>query len=351
MVGGGSAGHVVPAIPVIRVLQSQGHRVTFVGTRSGLEEELLSGLQVPFHAIAAGKLRRYWSWRNVADLFRIVLGVLQAVRLLFRLRPDVVFSKGGFVSFPLVFAAWLLRIPAVAHESDLSPGLANRLVLPFIRTLCVSFDATEVPRRGLKVVHTGTPVRQDMLHGDAGRGRQRLGLAEAGKPLLVVTGGSLGAEFLNRMVHECIAELSARFVVFHVCGAGKLQPLQQPDYHQVEYVGEGWGDLLAAADLVVSRAGANALFELLALGKVSLLVPLPRLASRGDQIENAAYARARGYCQVIEEQDMTAQVLLDTLAGLAEQQQQYRQRLRGFREQTDVSRAAELIAAEINAVS
>lgn len=307
--GGGTAGHVVPAIPVMEAALEDGVRVDFIGSGSEFEEDLLRHLPVQYHAISTGKLRRYFSLENLLDAFRVVAAVWQAYKLLGRLSPEVVFSKGGYVSFPVVFAAWCRRIPVVAHESDLSPGLANRLALPFVKTLCVNFPVTAPVKFQGELIVTGTPVRQNLLNGDAARGRAQLGASSAEK-IIVVTGGSLGADRINAVVREALAGLLDRAVVVHVCGPGKAVELDEPGYHQFEYVGEQWGDLLQAADLVISRAGANTLYELLCLNKPNLLIPLSRRASRGDQIENAAYARAQGYSRVIAEEDLSSSRLL-----------------------------------------
>jgi UDP-N-acetylglucosamine--N-acetylmuramyl-(pentapeptide) pyrophosphoryl-undecaprenol N-acetylglucosamine transferase len=315
VVGGGSAGHVIPALPVMAALQAQGAEVLFVGTSSGLEESLVAPAGVNFAAISAGKLRRYFSWQNFTDLFRIVIGIVQAWLLIGRYKPDVVFSKGGFVSFPVAFAAWLRRVPVVAHESDITPGLANRLVLPFVATLCVSFPPAEGGPDKPRIVHTGTPLRSEILAGEAERGRALLGLP-GNKPLLVVTGGSLGADALNAVVRDALEPLLERFEIVHVCGAGKQVDIEAKGYVQREFVSAGWGDMLAAADVVLSRAGANALFELLALGKLHLLVPLSAKASRGDQLANAAYARKHGYSAVLYEEDLDAHTLVQALAEL-----------------------------------
>ena len=338
VVGGGSAGHVIPALPVIKLLQDAGLQVSFIGTHSGLEAQLTAASGVDFYAVSAGKLRRYWSWQNVTDVFRILVGVVQALLLIGRLRPDVVFSKGGFVSFPVVFAAWLWRVPVVAHESDLTPGLANRLVLPFVQTLCVSFAQTADAaaklsgrkRHAAKVVLTGTPLRDEIVHGDAVKGLAQLNLKSPHKPLLVVTGGSLGADALNAVIRAALPQLTEQYVVLHVCGAGKTVQLDMPGYIQREYIDQGWGDLLAAADVVLSRAGANALFELLSLGKLNVLVPLPASASRGDQIENAAYAAQCGYSVVVPEAKLNVATLLQALAEVDRQHPQLKAALAGF---------------------
>jgi UDP-N-acetylglucosamine--N-acetylmuramyl-(pentapeptide) pyrophosphoryl-undecaprenol N-acetylglucosamine transferase len=307
--GGGTAGHVVPAIPVMERLLESGVVVDFVGSGSDFERELLSGLPVRYHGISTGKLRRYFSLENVLDAFRVIRGTWQAYWLVRRLRPDVVFSKGGFVSAPVVFAAWLQRRPVVAHESDLTPGLANRLALPFVRTLCVNFPVTRPSRFKGEVIYSGTPVRSALLNGDRAKGRALLGIPE-GSAVVLVTGGSLGADRLNEVVRGALGGLLELASVVHVCGAGKTKDIDRPGYYQFEYVEDEWGDLLAAADVVVSRAGANTLYELLCLRKRNLLIPLPKKASRGDQLENAAYAQAEGFSHVIDESDLTATALV-----------------------------------------
>lgn len=327
--GGGSAGHVLPAIPVIEALVEAGDEVLFIGTRSGLEEDLLQGVNCAFSGISAGKLRRYFSWENLLDVFRTMLGIVQSLWLVIRYRPGAIFSKGGYVSFPVALAGWLCRVPIVAHESDITPGLANRLVLPLAKTLCTSFAVTEIAARGLKVVHTGTPLREAITGGNAAEGRSRLGLADD-DPLIVVTGGSLGADGLNEVVRASLPRLIERGHVFHVCGPGKIAGVEQPRYTEAEYVNEGWGDILAAADVVISRAGANALFELVALEKKNLLIPLPRRASRGDQIDNAAYAEEQGWSLVIAEEELTPKRLDHGVEALLEHGEKWQEQLAGF---------------------
>lgn len=307
--GGGTAGHVVPALPVMKAFIAEGTRVDFIGSGSDFERTLVADLDATYHGISAGKLRRYFSLENLLDAFKVLWGMLQALLLIGRLRPSVVFSKGGFVSFPVAFAAWCWRVPVVAHESDLSPGLANRLAMPFVESLCTNFPATKPHRFSGDLIYTGTPVRPELLNGDPASGRQRVDAA-AGKPVLVITGGSLGADRINAVVREAAPALCDRAVVVHVCGPGKVVPLEQPGYHPFEFVRGEWGDLLAAATLVVSRAGANTLYELLCLRKPNLLIPLSRKASRGDQIENAAWAEAEGYSHVLAEEALTPERLI-----------------------------------------
>jgi len=327
--GGGSAGHVVPTYELINVLRRRGVRISFVGSNSGLEEGLLAGLDVDYYGLASGKLRRYLSFVNLLDGFRVVGAIWQAYWLLGRLRPDVVFSKGGFVSFPVVLAAWLRTIPVIVHESDLTPGLANRLAMPFVKTLCINFPATPTGRFRGRVVHTGTPLRDALTNADAATGRRMLEVADVDR-ILLITGGSLGSDVLNEAVREALPDLTADYVVVHVCGPGKVAAVENRRYRQFEYVTDGWGDILAAADLVVSRAGANTLYELLALGKPNLLVPLSRHASRGDQIENAAFAAALGYSRVLAEETLNRESLLTQIRALDGELVEARERLASF---------------------
>ena len=328
--GGGTAGHVTPNIALIEEAQQRGWRCLYVGSAKGIERELLADLRVPFHAIASGKLRRYFSWRNLIDPLFVVLGFLQSLGICLRERPDLVFSKGGFVSVPVVVAAWLLRIPVISHESDVSPGLANRLAHPFCRKICVTFDATATCLPPGKLVVTGTPVRSSLLTGDAERGRRHLGF-DGGKPVLLVVGGSLGASVLNRQARSVLPALLETFDLVHVTGAGGVdEGLIQKGYVQREFIREEFGDVLAAASLVVSRAGANSLYELCVMRKPHLLVPLTLAASRGDQIDNAKVFEQDGFSRVLDEESLRDQNFLETLRALQADREQWVQKLRSF---------------------
>ena len=328
--GGGTAGHVLPAVPVMRALQRRGVEVVFIGGADGLERRYLEGLDdVRFFGIASGKLRRYWSWRNLTDVARVLRGVWQSLRLIGRIRPAVIFSKGGHLSFPVVLAGWLRGIPVVAHESDFSPGLANRLAMPFLDALCTSFPMRRPGSLRGELVHTGSPVRPELLAGSTARGR-KLVQASAGRPVVLVTGGSLGADALNEVVAEAAPELVRECCLVHVCGPGKRTGAHLPGYRQYEFVGPDWGDMLAAADLVVSRAGSNTLFELLSLGKPNLLIPLPARASRGDQIQNADYAAEAGYSRVIQQEQLDASTLVNAVLGMLSEKDAWAAQLARF---------------------
>lgn len=309
--GGGTAGHVTPNIALIERLREKGWDVAYVGSRDGIERTLIGEMGIPYHAISSGKLRRYFDWQNFVDPLRILWGFLQSLVICLRYRPQVVFSKGGFVAVPLVVAAWVCRVPVISHESDMTPGLANKLCYPFSRHICVNFPQTAryLPRG--KVVVTGSPVRKALLEGDARRGREALGLS-ADRKVLLIFGGSLGAASINRSVREIVDELRQRFDVVHVAGAGNVDTSfgDKAGYVQCEYLSREFGDVLAAAGLVISRAGANSLYELLATRTPHILIPLPLSASRGDQIVNARVFEEAGMSRVIPQEALTGASLL-----------------------------------------
>ena len=313
LTGGGSAGHVTPNLALIPGLQAHDIEVHYIGTQDGIEHTLVHG--VPYHVIEAGKMRRYASAKNITDIFKIIKGYGQAKKILRSLQPDIVFAKGGFVSVPVAWAAAKLNIPVILHESDYTPGLANRLCMKKAQTVCLSFDTREAA--GGKGVLTGSPIRSDLLTGSRAIGLKKLGFS-GDKPVLLIMGGSLGAQAVNDAVDADIEELTSRYSIVHLRGKGKLNPTLdgKADYRQFEYIEEGLNDIFAAADLALSRSGANAIFEFLALRLPALLVPLPLSASRGDQILNADYFKKRGYAEVIAQEDLTPETLLSALCEL-----------------------------------
>jgi UDP-N-acetylglucosamine--N-acetylmuramyl-(pentapeptide) pyrophosphoryl-undecaprenol N-acetylglucosamine transferase len=321
LTGGGTAGHVNPHFALIPHLQKSGWEIHYIGTHDGIERELIEP-HLPYNPISAGKLRRYFDVKNLSDPFRVLKGIAEAYRVLRRIRPRVVFSKGGFVSVPVTVAAWLLRIPVILHESDLTPGLANKLSLPFASELCLTFPDSLKYVKGKGTV-TGTPIRAELLAGQKSEGLRLCGFAED-VPVLLVMGGSQGAGVFNQVIRENLPVLAERYQIIHLCGKGNLdQAVKHPRYCQVEYAKEELAHLLAAADFVLSRAGANAIFELLALAKPHVLVPLSKKASRGDQILNAASFARQGFSLVIQEEELNLQSLLDNLTRLEENKEQF----------------------------
>lgn len=316
LTGGGSAGHVTPNLALLPQLLAEGIEVHYIGTADGIERTILSERKdVTYHIISSGKLRRYFSWKNFTDPFRVMRGLFQARRVMREVKPAAVFSKGGFVSVPVVIAAHGKHIPVVTHESDYTPGLANKINAKFADKICVTFEGT-LAHVGAKGVHTGTPIRPELYQGDKERGLAFLGFDDK-KPVLLIMGGSLGASVVNDAVRAALPKLLISYDIVHLCGKGKVEErLNQPGYRQFEYVNEELPDVLAATDVVVSRAGANAVFEFLALSKPALLIPLPRSASRGDQILNAGYFARKGFAMVLEQESLTPETLLDAVNDL-----------------------------------
>lgn len=311
LTGGGTAGHVTPNIALIPKLRELGYEIHYIGTAAGIERELMAQEKVCFHAIPAGKLRRYFDLKNITDILLIGLGFVKALFFVATIRPKLLFSKGGFVSCPVVWASWVCRVPVIVHESDISPGLANKLSLPFAHTICYSFPETAsyLPRRN--AVQTGIPVRESLLAGIREKGRSLCGFKDA-KPVIMVIGGSQGAQAVNACVRGAFGRLLQDFNICHVCGKGNKAD-DQPGVAQFEYVTDDLKDLFALADVVISRAGATTLFELLALRKPALLIPLPLGASRGDQILNARSFEKQGYSRVLEQEKMTPETLVQSI--------------------------------------
>ena len=320
LTGGGTAGHVTPNIALLPRLKELQYDIHYIGSYQGIEKELIEPFGIPYHGISTGKLRRYLSARNLTDPFRVLKGMGEARRLIKILDPDVIFSKGGFVSVPVVLAGKRRHVPTIIHESDMTPGLANKLSLPAATKVCCNFPETLEHLPAGKAVLTGSPIRQELLSGDKYKALDFLGFTPD-KPVILIIGGSLGAVAVNEAIRAVLPELLKTFQVVHLCGKGKIDPTlaNLEGYAQYEYIKEELKDLFALTDIVVSRAGANAICELLALHKPNLLIPLPANASRGDQIENAkSYAR-QGLARVLMQEDMTARTLTDALFKLLDE--------------------------------
>lgn len=319
MTGGGSAGHVTPNIALFPELRAHGFEIHYAGLKDGIEHDLVTREEgVTYHEIESGKLRRYLSLKNLASPFKVIKGVSRAKKLVKELKPDVVFSKGGFVSVPVVMAA-AGKCPVVCHESDYTPGLANKIAARYADTVCVTFEDTiglSKPKIAKKMVHTGTPIRPELYKGVRSMGLWHMGF-DGEKPVLMVMGGSLGAVALNEGVRGALDELTKTFDIVHLCGKAKVdETISRPGYRQFEYVGAELPDMLAATDVVVSRAGANAVFEFISLGIPALLVPLPLEVSRGDQILNADYVTKKGYAAKLDQADITPERLTREVLSL-----------------------------------
>ncbi len=325
LTGGGTAGHVTPNIALIPGLKERGYEIFYIGSYNGIEKKLMEDMNIPYYGISTGKLRRYFDLKNISDPFRVLKGIHEARQILKKIRPDIIFSKGGFVAVPVALAANKLKIPLLIHESDMTPGLANRICIPYAVKVCCNFPETRDSLPEGKAFVTGTPIRQELLHGDADAGREFCGFNRE-KPVLMVIGGSQGSVFVNTKIREALPELLKNWQVVHLCGKGNLDDSldHTPGYRQYEYIKEQLPDLFAMADVVVSRAGANAICEISALAKPNLLIPLGTNASRGDQILNARSFEKQGYSMVLEEENLTEESLLEAVGKLYENRETYR---------------------------
>ena len=310
MTGGGSAGHVTPNIALMPKLKELGFEIKYIGSKNGIEKEIIEKEGIPYYKISSGKVRRYFDLKNFTDPFKVIKGIGDALRILGKEKPDVVFSKGGFVTVPVIIAASMKKIPVVSHESDFTPGLANKIAMPFCDKLCVTFPESLKHIKGNNGILTGTPIREELLKGNKEKGKAFCKFPK-NKPVLLIIGGSLGSKVINDSIRENLDNLLIGFNIIHLCGKNNLDKTLngKEGYLQFEYISNELPDLMAYTDFVVSRAGANAIFELLALKKPHILIPLSAKASRGDQVLNAKSFKNSGYSIVIEEEELNKEIL------------------------------------------
>lgn len=316
--GGGTGGHTFPNISVIEELRKRGLQdIIWIGKKGGKEKFWAEKIHVPYYGIKTGKLRRYFSIKNFFDIFAIIIGFFQSLLLLLKLKPDLIFSKGGFVSVPPVLAAYILRIQIITHESDINPGLATRVISRFASSVCVSFEKTRGYFSKNKVFHTGNPIRGVIKQGNSERGMKFLNFKED-LPLVFVIGGSLGASSINEAVWEMGGKYDLSFNLVHQCGRGNFRKgySQSKRYRQYEFFIDEMGDLLAASTIVISRAGAGAVYEIGYMKRPSILIPLPRTKSRGEQIENARYFEKNGASVIILDENLDGEILFKTVTRL-----------------------------------
>lgn len=329
LTGGGSAGHITVNLALIPLFVEQGWEVFYIGSFDGIEKELISNIaDITYYGIPTGKLRRYFDWKNFTDLFRVCKGVIEAYKIIRAEKPQIVFSKGGFVSVPVVIGSWFNNLPIIIHESDLTPGLANKITAHFAQKICTTFPQTlsNLPKDKGKFI--GAIVRPELKEGSAEKGRLLCGFNQE-KPVIFVAGGSLGSVAINEAIRSLLDRLLADFQVLHICGKGNVNTaLEQNGYKQFEYVGDELPDLMSLADIVISRAGSNFIFEFLALRKPMILIPLPKKSSRGDQIENAKAFQAQGFAEVILEENLTSSGLLELIKTVFANREKYVSKMR-----------------------
>lgn len=348
LTGGGTAGHVTPNIALLPRLKELQYDIHYIGSYNGIEKELIEQFGIPYHGISSGKLRRYFSLQNFTDPFRVVKGLGEAKRLVKLLKPDVIFSKGGFVSVPVVMAGKKRRVPTIIHESDMTPGLANKLSIPSATKVCCNFPETLEHLPASKAVLTGSPIRQELLCGNKYKALEFLGFS-TDKPVILSIGGSLGSAAVNAAIRSILPELLKSYQVIHLCGRGKLDASLKglKGYAQYEYIKEELKDFFALTDIVISRAGANAICELLALHKPNLLIPLPASVSRGDQILNARSFENQGFSVVLEEDHLTQEGLLNSLHQLYENRERYINAMKHSSQQNSIDTIVDLIESAV----
>lgn len=344
LTGGGTAGHVTPNLALCPELKKNGFEISYIGSYNGMEKDLVEKAGIPYYGISTGKLRRYFDWKNFTDPFRVIKGFFEAGKLMKKLKPDVVFSKGGFVAVPVVIAASRAGIPVISHESDMTPGLANKISLSFCTKICCNFPETIQYLPEDKAVLTGCPIREELLTGKRESGYRLTGFNDS-KPVLMVMGGSLGSVKVNQAVRSILPDLLKNYQVVHLCGKGNLDETltSMPGYVQYEYMSDPLKHLFAMADVIVSRAGANAICELLALQKPALLIPLSAAASRGDQILNAKSFKKQGFAEVMEEEEITPEKLYQAVNKLYDNREIYIRNMKSSNQSNAVSRVVSLI--------
>ncbi len=324
LTGGGTAGHVTPCIALLPELKRNGYNIQYIGSYDGIEKKLIEELNIPYHGISSGKLRRYFDPKNFSDPLKVVKGYFEARKLLKRLKPDIVFSKGGFVTVPVVLAAKHHHIPVIIHESDMTPGLANKIAIPAAKKVCANFPETLKYLPEGKAVLTGTPIRKELFSGNKLRGLDFCHFT-ANKPVIMIIGGSTGSRAINEVIRGMLPTLLRDYQVVHLCGKGNLEEKlnHTTGYVQFEYIKDELSDLYACADLVISRAGANVICELLALRKPNILIPLSQGSSRGDQILNAESFEHQGFSAVLKEEELSVASLLQVITSALASRRQY----------------------------
>ncbi|MDQ0858930.1 undecaprenyldiphospho-muramoylpentapeptide beta-N-acetylglucosaminyltransferase [Bacillus sp. V2I10] len=343
--GGGSAGHVTPNIAIMDELDKSVWDVQYIGSKKGIEKELIEKISIPYHGISSGKLRRYLDFENVVDSFRVLKGCMDARRVLRKLKPAVVFSKGGFVSVPVIIAARSLKIPVLIHESDMTPGLANKIAQRFATKIFTSFDETLNYFPKDKTAAIGSPIRRGILKGSPYKGTELLGF-DRKRPVLTVMGGSLGAKKINETIRAALPLLKD-YQIIHLCGKGNVDEnyANLKDYKQFEYVHDELPHYLAATEFVITRGGSNSIFEFLALKIPMLIIPLTKNQSRGDQILNGRSFQEKGYAMMLEEENLSVDTLVIHLADLKKRRDAMKEKMTSLEKKDAIG----VLVREINA--
>jgi UDP-N-acetylglucosamine--N-acetylmuramyl-(pentapeptide) pyrophosphoryl-undecaprenol N-acetylglucosamine transferase len=327
LTGGGTGGHVMPIVALISEIKSyfkdESVEFLWIGSDMGPERKIAKENNIPFKAVSSGKLRRYLSWQNIVDFFRTVKGFFQAYFAIRKFKPDVLFGKGGYVSVPAVLASYFLSVPSLIHESDVSLGLANKILLPYAKKIAVTFPETleNLGKYKDKGIVTGNPIRKDILKGNRGRVVEKYNL-KTDLPVILIMGGSQGAEKINEAIIKSLPDLLEKYQIIHLCGDKNFNKIKDEvsgtkgdmqNYHLFPGIyGDDLADALACADLVISRAGLNSLFELALLGKPSVIIPYPHAAAN-HQVKNAEIFSKEKAIKLIKEEGLTSELLVNEI--------------------------------------
>ncbi len=346
LTGGGTAGHVTPNIALIPYLKQEGYEIYYIGSKGGMEEDLIKKCGIPYYGISSGKLRRYFDKKNFSDIFKVIKGIFQAKHLIHKIKPDVVFSKGGFVAVPVVIGAHMNKVNVVCHESDITPGLANKIAMPFAKAVCTTFPEAVKHIKDNKGIYTGTPIRDMLFEGSREKGLKLCDFS-GNKPVMLIMGGSQGSVKVNNSIRELLNKLLPKYDIVHLCGKGNVDESlkDRAGYKQFEYISDELPDIFAMSDFVVSRAGSNAICEFLALHKPMLLIPLGKNASRGDQILNAQSFKKQGFAEVIDEEKMTKGSLFDAINKVYDNRETYIENMKNSKASEGNKAVIEIIKA------
>lgn len=322
--GGGTGGHLTPLVAVSKKIQEKVPEVEFIfiGPKSKFVDDIIGKENIPIKYIQAGKLRRYFSLHNIVDFFRIPIGIVQSLWLLLVYMPDAIFSKGGYASFPVVIAGWIYRIPILTHESDSNPGLANSIIGKFSNRVAVAYTEAEKYFPASQVVLTGNPLRENINKGDAVKARELFKLTES-KKIIFIWGGSQGSASINEKVLRILPQLLAKYQVIHQVGEANFEEIKKKagelgikvghdGYYAIPFLAEELLDVLAVADLIISRAGATSIAEIAANAKPAIIIPLEKSASDHQRMNAYSLAKAGG-CIVMEENNMGEHMLMEEI--------------------------------------
>lgn len=354
LTGGGSAGHVTPNLALVPYLKDKGYEIHYIGSVDGIERDIISKYpDIIYHPIRTGKLRRYFSLKNFTDPFKVIAGCGDAKKVINKIKPDVLFSKGGFVSVPAVLAASRAKVPVITHESDMTPGLANKIIKHYAAKICVTFPETLKYISGGKGIAVGSPIRDSLYQGRMENARRLLAFTDNGKPVILIMGGSLGAKAINTAVRNNLDALCKKYNIIHLCGKNNIVNNEVTarnggSYRQFEFVSDELPDMLAFADCIISRAGSNAIHEFAALAKPMLLIPLPLSASRGDQIMNAESFKKRGFAVVLDEDGMDDNIFINGVNELFMRRNQLKQAMQNSEALNATKKILEIIESTID---